>query len=38
MNELRRLLPDNDITQWMLTLHLRELEEKIVKRTIRPRL
>ncbi|MFS0858550.1 MULTISPECIES: winged helix-turn-helix transcriptional regulator [Paenibacillus] len=34
-NELKRLLPD--ITQRMLTLHLRELEEEeIVKRVIYP--
>lgn len=34
-NELRRLLPD--ITQRMLTLHLRELEEEeLVKRVIYP--
>jgi DNA-binding HxlR family transcriptional regulator len=36
-NELRRLLPD--ITQRMLTLHLRELEEdEIVKRVIYPQI
>lgn len=36
-NELRRLLPD--ITQRMLTLHLRELEEEeIVKRVVYPQI
>jgi DNA-binding HxlR family transcriptional regulator len=36
-NELRRLMPD--ITQRMLTLHLRELEEQdIVKRVIYPQI
>ncbi|MGG1556061.1 winged helix-turn-helix transcriptional regulator [Paenibacillus ferrarius] len=36
-NELRRLLPD--ITQRMLTLHLRELEEEeLVKRVIYPQI
>ena len=36
-NELRRLLPD--ITQRMLTLHLRELEEdEIIKRVIYPQI
>lgn len=36
-NELRRLMPD--ITQRMLTLHLRELEEQdIVKRVVYPQI
>ncbi|UUZ82372.1 helix-turn-helix transcriptional regulator [Paenibacillus sp. P26] len=36
-NELRRLLPD--ITQRMLTLHLRELEEEdIIKRVVYPQI